>query len=50
MAAPTSHDTGQPVTVITDGANVPAAVALITNAQAGQPVKYVPTTGAADDQ
>jgi len=49
MPTPTSDDVEQPVTVIFDGTNFPAPATHITNTQAGQPVKEVPTTGAADD-
>lgn len=39
-----------PVTLIFDGTNYPDPVAVITSAEVGEPVKYVPTPGAADDQ
>jgi hypothetical protein len=50
-----------PVTVTFDGTstgtsygptypNLAAPVPVIVNAQVGEPVKYVPTPGAADDQ
>jgi len=39
-----------PVTVTFDGTNFPAPVPVITNDEVGEPVKYVPTPGAADDQ
>jgi hypothetical protein len=39
-----------PVTVIFDGTAFPAPIPVITDAQVGMEVKYVPTPGAADDQ
>lgn len=61
MAVPTSAEVGMPVTVTFDGTstgvsygptypNTSAPVPVITNSQVGEPVKYVPTPGAADDQ
>jgi len=39
-----------PVTVTFDGTNFPAPEPVITTSEVGEPVKYVPTPGAADDQ
>jgi len=38
-----------PVEVTFDGTNFPAPEPVVVSADVGEPVKYVPTPGAADD-
>jgi len=49
MATPTTGQVGMPVEVVFDGTNFPSPEPLVDSTDAGEPVKYVPTPGAADD-
>lgn len=49
MAAPSTAQTGMPVTVVTDDQSTVVPATVPASEKAGKPVTEVPTPGAADD-